>query len=138
MARNKQIIITAEDRDHLEELLAGSFAEAFRDKPYMNDLRSELSTAKIVEPSEFPFDVVTMNSTVRLKDMKRRATETFKLVYPDEANIAEGRLSILAPLGTAIFGYRVGDIIRWEILSGEGRWRVEEVVSQPKRESIAV
>ena len=63
--------------------------------------------------------------------------DTFTLVYPDEANIAEGRLSILAPLGTAILGYRVGDSIRWKIPSGEGRWRVEEIVFQPERESVA-
>lgn len=135
MTRSKQIIITAEDRDRLNELLVTSFAEAFLDKPYMHDLRGELSAAKVVDPSEVPADVVTMNSTVRLKDMKSQEVDTFTLVYPDEANIAEGRLSILAPLGTAILGYRVGDSICWKIPSGKGCWRVEELVFQPEREA---
>tara|TARA_R110002072_G_scaffold284006_1_gene447797 strand:- start:16351 stop:16767 length:417 start_codon:yes stop_codon:yes gene_type:complete len=137
MARNKQIIITTEDRDRLNELFVSSFAEAFLDKPYLSDLQKELATARNVDSSEVPADVVTMNSTVRLKDMESRNMDTFTLVYPDEANIAEGRLSILAPLGTAILGYRVGDSIRWKIPSGEGRWRVEEIVFQPERESVA-
>ena len=137
MARQHKIIITAEDRERLEGLFVSSFAVAIRDKPYLNDLRGELNVAQIVPRDEVPGDVITMNSTVCLQDMNTGMIETFTLVYPNEANIATGRLSILAPLGTAILGYRVGDTIRWKIPSGEGRWRVEEVVFQPEREGRA-
>lgn len=69
--------------------------------------------------------------------MMTKEIETFTLVYPNEANISEGKLSILAPLGTAILGYRVGDLARWQVSSGVGRWRVEELLFQPERESVA-
>ncbi|PAY16119.1 transcription elongation factor GreAB [Rhodopirellula sp. SM50] len=137
MARIKRkITITAKDRDRLEELFVSSFAQSIRNRPYLDDLKGELEIAQIVAPGEVPDCVVTMNSTVRLKDMKHRTVETFTLVYPDEANIAEGKLSVLAPLGTAILGSRVGDSVRWRIPSGEGRWRVEEVVFQPERAGV--
>ncbi len=133
----KKIIITKSDRERLNDLFLSSFVDAIRDKRYLGDLRSELDVAQVVDPSEVPGDVITMNSTVRLRDMKSKETETFTLVYPNEANIAEGKLSILAPLGTAILGYRVGDIVRWQVPSGVGRWRVEELLFQPERESVA-
>lgn len=136
MAR-KQIIITKQDHLRLNDLFNGTLVEVFRGETYLNALRGELDIARIVDPSEVPSDVVTMNSTVRLKDMKTKEVETYTLVYPDDANIAEGKLSILAPLGTALIGYRVGDTIRWKIPSGVGRWRVEELVFQPEREKVA-
>lgn len=136
MAR-KQIIITKQDHQRLNDLFMGTFVDAFRDKTYLNALRGGLASARIVDSSEVPIDVITMNSTIRLMDMNTKEVETFTLVYPEHANIAEGKLSILAPLGTAILGYRVGDTIRWEVPSGVGWWRVEELVFQPEREELA-
>ncbi len=136
MAR-KKIIITKHDHNRLEELFLSALASAFLDKPYLNDLRGELDIAQIVDPAEVPCDVITMNSIVRLRDLKTKETETFTLVYPDEADIAAGKLSILAPLGTAILGYRVGDLVRWNVPSGVGRWLVEELLFQPERDSVA-
>ncbi|GAA4453901.1 GreA/GreB family elongation factor [Novipirellula rosea] len=81
--------------------------------------------------------IVTKADHKRLQDMKSKESEIFTLVSPDEANIAEGKLSVLAPLGTAILGYRVGDIVRWKVPSGVGRWRVKEILFQPERESVA-
>ncbi|WP_153556245.1 nucleoside diphosphate kinase regulator [Roseimaritima sediminicola] len=137
MARKRKIVVTSVDRDRLEELFASPLAQAFSDKPYLHGLRQALDSARIIDTSEMPNDVITMNSTVRLIDMQSRESETFTLVYPEDADIAEGKLSILAPLGTAILGNRVGDTIRWKVPSGEGRWRVEEVVYQPEREGVA-
>ncbi|MCC7334269.1 MAG: nucleoside diphosphate kinase regulator [Pirellulaceae bacterium] len=133
----KKIIITKSDHKRLNELFLSSFVDAIRDKRYLSDLQSELNVAHVVDPSEVPCDVITMNSTVRLRDLKTKETEMFTLVYPNQANIAEGKLSILAPLGTAILGYRVGDVVRWQVPSGVGRWRVEELLVQPERESVA-
>ncbi|MEO8270999.1 MAG: nucleoside diphosphate kinase regulator [Aureliella sp.] len=133
----KKIIITKSDHERLEDLFLSSFVDAIRDKRYLSDLRRELDIAQVVNPGEVPCDIITMNSTVRLRDLMTKETETFTLVYPNEANIAAGKLSILAPLGTAILGYRVGDLVRWQVPSGVGRWRVEELLFQPERESVA-
>jgi regulator of nucleoside diphosphate kinase len=77
-----------------------------------------------------------MNSTVRLRDPTTGEPAIYTLVYPDEADIRRNRLSILAPIGTAIFGFRVGDEVRWPTPNG---WRkkiqVESVLLQPEREA---
>jgi len=76
---------------------------------------------------------VTMNSTVEIRDLAFDETETYTLVYPEQANIHANRLSVLAPLGTAILGCRVGDVVRVKTPSGARRVRVEEISFQPER-----
>lgn len=130
----RKIIITASDRERLERLLAGELVEAIEEKSYLEDLQRELMRAKIVASVDVPADFVTMNSTVRLRDMDTGEEETFTLVYPKDASIASSRLSILAPIGTAILGCRVGDMVRWRVPSGIRHLTVEEVLYQPERE----
>ena len=77
-------------------------------------------------------DAITMRSKVRLKDLESRKEMIYSLVFPNEADIDEGRISVLAPVGTAMIGYRVGDIIEWEVPSGLRRLKVEEVLYQPE------
>jgi regulator of nucleoside diphosphate kinase len=74
-----------------------------------------------------------MNSTVRLRDLDTGEEETYTLVYPAQANVEENRISVLAPVGTAIIGYRVGDAVTWRVPGGRVRLRVEEVLYQPER-----
>jgi regulator of nucleoside diphosphate kinase len=91
------------------------------------DLQTELDRARVVPPEDVPDDVVTMNSTVELRDLDTDQVETYTLVYPDFADIANNRLSILAPIGTAILGYRVGDRIRWRVPAGWRGLQIESV-----------
>jgi len=77
-----------------------------------------------------------MNSTVRLREFRDKDTETYTLVYPKDANIAEGKLSVLAPIGTAILGYRVGDWVEWQVPSGLIKFKIEELVFQPERDGV--
>ncbi|MCA9131880.1 MAG: nucleoside diphosphate kinase regulator [Planctomycetales bacterium] len=132
----KKIIITKDDHRRLAHLLISNFSETIGDKRYLRDLRGELEQAKVVESHKLPPDVVTMNSTVRIRDLESDELETYTLVYPNDANFAEGRLSILAPIGTAILGYRVGDVVDWQVPSGAIQMRIEEIVCQPKCESL--
>ena len=73
-----------------------------------------------------------MRSTVRLRDLDSGKEMIYSLVFPNEADVDEGRISILAPVGTAMIGYRIGDTIEWEVPSGLRRLRVEEVLYQPE------
>ena len=138
MANRRNIIISTDDHERLGNLLFSGFATAFSDKPYIQSLRGELNIAKVVNPEEIPPDVVTMNSTVRLRQLRCKEIETYTLVYPEDANIAEGKLSVLAPIGTAILGYRVGDRVEWEVPSGQIRFKIEGLVFQPERDGVAV
>lgn len=138
MANRRQIIISKEDHQRLENLFASEFAAAFSDKPYLQSLRGELNIAKVVKPEKLPPNVVTMNSTVRLRQLRSKEVETYTLVYPEDADIAKGKLSVLAPIGTAILGYRVGDRVEWEVPSGQIRFKIEELVFQPERDGVVV
>ncbi|TWU40076.1 Regulator of nucleoside diphosphate kinase [Novipirellula aureliae] len=72
-----------------------------------------------------------MYSTVRVRDLKEREEDVYTLVYPRDAKLAEGKISILAPIGTALLGYRVGDIVRWEVPGGPTRLKIEEMIYKP-------
>ena len=135
MARRK-IIITAIDHERLEELLASEFAKAIDPSDHLRDLRTELDRARIVRPEDVPRNVVTMNSTVILRDLVTNEKETYTLVFPDSADIANNRLSVLAPIGTAILGDRLGDVLRWRVPEGWRRLKVERVLYQPEREGV--
>jgi regulator of nucleoside diphosphate kinase len=130
----RKIIITEVDRERLEVLLASEFAAAIGPCEYLDDLRAELDRAEIVRPEDVPRNVVTMNSTVVLRDLDTKEKETYTLVFPDAADIANDRLSVLAPVGTAILGERVGDVVRWRVPQGWRRLKVERVLYQPERE----
>ena len=131
----RHIIITESDRRNLESLLSSEFARVFGPSPRFDELKAELGRARIVSPDEVSNDVVTMNSTVILRDLETGERETYTLVFPHEADIAEGRLSVLAPIGTAILGEHVGDDVNWPVPGGRRRLKIEEIVYQPQRES---
>lgn len=78
-------------------------------------LQEELGRASIVAPEDLPEDVVSMNSKVRFQDLETGKETTVTLVYPHEANIEENKISILAPVGSALIGLRVGQVIQWPV-----------------------
>jgi regulator of nucleoside diphosphate kinase len=129
----RQIIITTEDYQRLEALLTSKVARFVSGSDRVDELQAELNRARVVPQDSVPADVVTMNSTVTLRDLDTSEIETYTLVYPDRADIANDQLSILAPIGTAILGYRVGDELRWRVPEGWRRLKVEQVVYQPER-----
>ncbi len=133
MTRRK-IIITAEDFQRLEALLASNFGRVANVRERLQELRVELNRAQVVPQDEVPENVVIMNSVVTLRDRDTDEIETYTLVYPDSADIANYKLSVLAPIGTAILGYRVGDELRWRVPDGWRRLKVEHIVFQPERD----
>lgn len=133
MTRRK-IILTTEDHQRLEMLLTSNLARLVDDSVRLDELRSEMGRARVVPQHEVPNDVVTMNSTVSLRDLETNDLQTYTLVYPDRADIANHKLSVLAPIGTAILGYRVGDELRWRVPDGWRRLKIEEVTFQPERD----
>ena len=128
----RAIIIAEEDRARLDALIRRALDHPGHPTVYLAALAGELRRARVVPRAQMPRDVVAMNSTVRLKDLETGEEETYTLVYPHEADIELNRLSVLAPVGTALLGYRAGDVIEWPIPAGVTRFRVEEVLSQPR------
>jgi regulator of nucleoside diphosphate kinase len=95
-------------------------------------LRSELERAIVVPADRVPPDLITMNSCAELLDVDTDERMEFTLVFPAEADIEEGKISILAPLGTAMLGYRMGDEFDWIVPYGLRRLRVTAVRFQPE------
>ena len=126
------IFITEPDYHRLSGLIEITRERNGVDKEYLNKLEAELDRAEIVDREDIPGDVITMRSKVRLKDLVSGESNTYSLVFPTEADFAEGKISVLAPIGTAILGYRKGDTIEWSVPSGLRKLKVEEVLYQPE------
>lgn len=129
--RKPGIYITEFDLDRLQALIQQANPQS-RDKHHLQKLSEELERAEIVSPEEIPHDVITMNSKIRLKDEDTGEEITYTLVFPRYADIQNRKISILAPIGTALIGYRVGDIIEWNVPAGLRRLKVEEILYQPE------
>jgi regulator of nucleoside diphosphate kinase len=134
--KNRVIIISDADHQRLEALIESVRYDASLRDDYLDALDGELKRARIVPQSYMPPEVITMNSVVRLRDLDSEETEEYELVYPADADMAHNRISVLAPIGTAILGYRLGDVIEWPVPAGLRRLRVEEVLYQPERAGV--
>lgn len=95
-------------------------------------LMKELDSAKIVEPTAIPSNVVTMNSIVRLSFVNNNKHVQFQIVYPDQANVKENKISIFSPIATALIGYKVADEIEWIVPAGLTKLRIDEIIYQPE------
>ena len=130
--RTSSIYVTEPDYDRLSALIETTRERNGVDIEYLKKLEGELDRAEIVDPKHIPDDVITMRSKVRLKDLVTGQANTYSLVFPTEADFNEGKISILAPIGTAILGYKSGDTIEWSVPSGLRRIKVEEILYQPE------
>jgi len=122
------IYITEADMQRLRPLIEGM-------KNSRDDLRAletELKQARVVTPADVPPDVITMNSKARLRDLDTGEEMVFTVVFPGQASIEHDRISVVAPIGTAMLGHRVGDEFEWQVPAGLVRLRVEEVLYQPE------
>ena len=128
----RRLFITDTDRDRLEKLLLGTRQWSSRDKEHLQALEEELDKAHTVASRDIPGDVVTMRAQVRGRDMKSGKEMDLSVVFPSEADSEQGRISVLAPIGTALLGYRVGDVVEWKVPGGLRRLKVERILYQPE------
>ncbi len=134
MNTRPNIVISSLDAERLEALLASLPKDAF---PGRAELEAELSRAEIVVPTDIPPTVVTMNSTVRFRVASSTEEFTLTLVYPRDMDSSSSKISILAPVGSALLGLSQGDEIEWPKPGGGTlRVRIEEVLYQPERAGV--
>jgi regulator of nucleoside diphosphate kinase len=128
-------LVTCNDRQRLGTMLQRAYAVAFDPRDQVQRFEMKLDHAHAVDEGDIPPDVVTMHSTVEIIDLESDELETYTLVYPEEADIVRNRISILAPLGQAIFGHAVGELVTVATPSGE-RWiKIAALCFQPERDS---
>jgi len=128
----RTVYMTSFDLERIESLIQTHRSSSPKRKAQIDRLEKELDRAVIVEPKDIPADVVTMNTKLRLRDETSGEEMVLSLVFPADADLEKNRVSVLAPIGTALLGYRVGDVIEWEVPSGMKTFRITETLYQPE------
>ena len=129
LEKKPKIILSSQDLERLEALL---YALGNNLSPDRAALLDELGRAEVLEPQEIPPTVVTMNSTVRFT-VENKEEFCLTLVYPKDVEGQADRISVLAPVGSALLGLSVGDSIAWPMPGGVVKVKIEEIVYQPER-----
>lgn len=130
MDKAPKIYVTEADFDALERVLD---APAIRKLPGVEALWQELHRSQVVPADKIPADVVTMNSTVRFEDETAGTAHQLTLVYPHDVDGSVNKVSITAPVGSALLGLSVGQSIEWQVPGGRRvRLKVLEVLHQPE------
>jgi regulator of nucleoside diphosphate kinase len=127
ISSRRSIVVAEADVRRLRGLLSARRETAAHDAAHLIELESELERAIVVSSDAVPAQVVAMDSAVIVLDLASGERREFTLVYPAAADPAAGRISVLAPLGTALLGYREGDELEWLMPGGLRRLRIETV-----------
>jgi len=132
---DQTIILTWPDHAELTLLVESRrYRPNTLDGPAFERLAAELSRAKLVASGDIPTNVVTMNTRFRARDLDTNEELTLTMSWPDEADVNRGCVNVLAPLGMALLGCRVGQDIDWPVPGGHRRLRVEAVLYQPEHD----
>jgi regulator of nucleoside diphosphate kinase len=123
--------ITRPDRDRLLEVTQAK-ANTVRWALFIDELEREIQRARVVDPARVCPHVVTMHSTVKIRDLGRGRSEVYTLVYPEEADLNTGKLSVLTPMGTALVGASVGDVIQVVGAAGPRAIFIDALLYQPE------
>lgn len=123
------IHITRDDSVKLRLLLAATLRSNTSEA--LKNLRAELDRAEIIDPAFFPDDIVTMNATVEFEDLGTNEIETYTITFPENADVERRRISVLAPIGTALIGCRSGDVVKWSTPGGVRELKVRHVSAPP-------
>ena len=124
---DSRIVVSQRDLLRLRSLLSPHARRAASDRDHLLELEDEIDRATIVGADALPSDVVALESTVIVLDVDSGSHASYTLVLPAQADIAEGRVSVLAPLGTALLGCRVGEVVEQRAPGGLRRLRIHAV-----------
>lgn len=128
----RKIYVTEKDKTKLQKLLSTTTGFRVRDLKTVTDLLDELERAEVITDDSVNQTVVTMNSTVHIQDIETGKEFTYTIVYPEFADSDANRISILAPIGTALLGYKIGDTVEWEVPAGKRKLLVKNIILQPE------
>lgn len=99
------------------------------EKDNFRKLSEEIRKAQIVNEEDFPIDVVRLNSHVIIKDLQTKRDMALTIVLPQKADIKQRKVSVMAPIGTALIGFRKGQKVSWEVPSGKKEFKIMEVTN---------
>lgn len=128
----RKIYITEKDKLRLKSLFRATIGVNSNDLNNMKELLEEIERAEVISDDNINENVITMNSTVVVKDIDTDKEFEYTIVYPEYADSSKNKISVLAPVGTALLGYKVGDIIEWKVPAGKRRFLVQHILFQPE------
>ena len=127
--QNNQLVLRKDDYEILISCLNNMYGRAAFDRQNAQELKNELKKATLVNEADFPGDVVRLNSRVKIKSEKKDEIMELMIVTPDKADIKKRKISIMAPLGTALIGFRQGQKVNWQVPSGKKTFTIMEVIN---------
>ncbi|MEZ4358150.1 MAG: nucleoside diphosphate kinase regulator [Eubacteriales bacterium] len=124
------IYLTNIDRERIKKKIDKMAENNQQIDKSVKNLERELNRAIISDSKQIPRDVITMNSKALLQ-LNDEEIEV-SLVYPEDADLSSMKISIFSPIGTAILGYKEGNIVEWEVPSGSSKIHIKKVLYQPE------
>ncbi|MEZ7508093.1 nucleoside diphosphate kinase regulator [Cloacibacterium sp. Arc13] len=128
----KKVTLTKNDYTRIYKAITDAKNSKTINSNEAEKLLSELSKAEIVPSENIDKDVVTMNSEVKLFFENTQKEQSFKIVYPQDANLKENKISIFSPIATALIGYKIGDEIEWIVPGGMTKIKIVDLIYQPE------
>lgn len=123
----KSIYITDLDFKRLQDLVKATREFNQEEDRHIDRLQEELNKATVLEENRLPEKIITMNSKIELFDLADKETMSYILVFPEEANIDKGKISVLSPLGTALLGEKEGDEIELNLVYGTRKIKIMKI-----------
>jgi len=127
------LILRKDDYSLLISFLNNARRQSTFDRRNAEEITTELKKATLVNKNDFPGDVVGLNSKVKIKAEDKSEEMELMIVTPDRANIKEKKISIMAPIGTALIGFRQGQKVKWKVPSGNKMFTILEVSNDYKK-----
>lgn len=127
-----KILITELDYVRLSNLIDSARIERSTELKNLEYLANEIKRANKIDSKKIAPEFVTMNSVVQVFNKETKQTMTIKIVYPKEADFKKGNVSVFSPLGSALLGYKVGDIVLFEAPKGMVEISIEKIEYQPE------
>jgi len=126
---NNRLVLLIDDYKLLNSYLNGRYGKTAFDRRNAEELQMELKKAKLVNKDDFPEDVVRLNSRVSIKAEGNEDQTELILVTPDKADIKQKKISIMAPIGTALIGIRQGQVVKWNVPAGQQTFTIVKVIN---------
>lgn len=125
--KTNPVVLCESDFKKLQDFVGSQSSQAQADEM---SLAYELGRAIVVKDDSIPQHTVRLNSTVEIESVDTNKKTKCTIVMPSEADIAKKRISVIAPLGTALIGFREGEEVEWAMPAGLKRFRIVNVVNE--------
>lgn len=127
---NNQLVLRLDDYKLLTAYLNTWNGNTLVEQKSARELQAELKRAKLVDKDEFPADAVRLNSKVKIKAEGRDGIMELMLVMPDKADMKARKVSVVAPVGAALIGFRQGQQVSWQVPAGKKTFTILEVINE--------